>query len=71
MSKKIVRHIPTNTCYYTEDDGITVIICGANLVPEIDGKIWEYVDEYIENIPVAVDPYAAAIAIRKERGDEA
>jgi hypothetical protein len=49
MSKKIVKHIPTQTCYYTEEDGITVVICGARLTPEIDGKVfWEYVDEFVE-----------------------
>ena len=59
MSKKIVRHIPTQCCYYTEEDGKTVIICGAYLTPEIDGKIfWEYVDEFVEKEIKPSDPYA-------------
>lgn len=59
MSKKIVRHIPTQCCYYTEEDGKTVIICGANLAPKIDGEtFWEYVDEFVEKEIKASDPYA-------------
>lgn len=58
MSKKIVRHIPSQCCYYTEEDGVTVVICGARLTPEIDGKIfWEYVDHYIEKVIKPSDPY--------------
>ena len=58
--RKIVRHIPTQCCYYTEEDGKTVIICGARLTPEIDGTtFWEYSDEYKEKIIVPSDPYAA------------
>lgn len=46
--QKFVRHIPSQTCYPLEEDGKTVIICGAHLTPEIDGKIfWEYVDKFI------------------------
>lgn len=60
MSKKIVRHIPTQCCFYTEEDGETVIICGAHLTPKIDGKIfWEYVDEFVEKEIKPSDPYAA------------
>ena len=59
MEHKYVRHIPTQCCYKLEDDGKTVIICGAHLTPEIDGKIfWEYTDEFNEKIVVASDPYA-------------
>lgn len=59
MSKKIVRHIPTKCCYYTEDDGETVIICGARLTPKIDGKIfWEYMDKFVEKEIKPNDPYA-------------
>lgn len=55
--KKIVRHIPTQCCYYTEEDGKTVIICGAHLTPEIDGKIfWEYVDKFEEKKPQPPNP---------------
>lgn len=58
MSKKIVRHIPTQCCYYTEDDGETVIICGCSLKPKIDGKIfWEYTDRFIEKEIKPSDPY--------------
>ena len=47
--KKILKHIPTQCCYYTEEDGKTVIICGCVMQPVIDGKIfWEYVDKYEE-----------------------
>jgi hypothetical protein len=54
-----VRHIPTQCCYPLEEDGKTVIICGAKLTPEIDGKIfWEYTDSYVEKIIKPVDPYA-------------
>jgi hypothetical protein len=60
MSKKIVRHITTDCCFYTEEDGKTVIICGACLTPELDGKFWEEVSEYKEKEIVPVDPYAAA-----------
>jgi hypothetical protein len=60
VSKKIVRHITTDCCYYTEEDGKTVIICGIHLTPELDGKFWEEVSEYKEKIPTCVDPYAAA-----------
>jgi hypothetical protein len=60
MSKKIVRHITTDCCYYTEEDGKTVIICGAHLAPELDGKFWEEVSEYKEKEITSVDPYAAA-----------
>lgn len=50
-SVKYARHIPTQCCYLLEDDGKTVIICGAHLEPRIDGKIfWEYVDKYEEKI---------------------
>ena len=56
--KKIVRHIPTQCCYYTEDDGKTVIIAGAKLTPAIDGKIfWEYVDKFEEKVIKPSDPY--------------
>lgn len=59
MSKKIVRHIPTQCCYYTEEDGETVIVCGCVMKPEIDGKIfWEYVDEYVEKKITAANPFA-------------
>ena len=59
MGKKIIRHIPTQCCYYTEDDGETVIICGCSLKPKIDGKIfWEYVDKYTEKVVQPVDPFA-------------
>lgn len=60
MSKKIVRHIPSQCCYYTEEDGKTVIICGAHLTPEIDGKFWEYTEEFIEKKVERVDPFEAA-----------
>lgn len=56
--KKIVKHIPTQCCYYTEDDGKTVIICGCVMQPVIDGKIfWEYVDKYEEKVIKPSDPY--------------
>jgi hypothetical protein len=58
MSKKIVRHIPTQCCYYTEEDGETVIICGCDLHPVIDGEVfWEYVDEYVEKKVVPADMF--------------
>lgn len=58
MSKKIVRHIPTQCCYYTEDDGETVVICGCNLKPKVDGKIfWEYTDCFIKKEIKPSDPY--------------
>lgn len=60
MSKKIVRHIATDYYYYTEEDGKTIIICGARLTPKLDGKLWEEVSEYKEKIITCVDPYAAA-----------
>lgn len=60
MSKKIVRHITTDCCYYTEEDGKTVIICGAHLTPELDGKFWEEVSEYKEKEIVPSNPYAAS-----------
>ena len=60
MSKKIVRHITTDCCYYTEEDGKTVVICGAHLTPELDGKFWEEVSEYKEKIVTAADPHAVA-----------
>ena len=60
MSKKIVRHITTDCCYYTEEDGKTVIICGAHLTPELDGKFWEGVSEYKKKIVISVDPIEAA-----------
>lgn len=60
MGKKIVRHITTDCCFYTEEDGKTVIICGAYLIPELDGKFWEEVSEYKEKKVVPIDPYAAA-----------
>ena len=56
--KKILKHIPTQCCYYTEEDGKTVIICGCVMQPTIDGKIfWEYVDKYEEKIIRPSDPY--------------
>lgn len=58
MSKKIVRHITTDCCYYTEEDGKTIIICGARLTPELDGKFWEEVSEYKEKEIKPDDPYA-------------
>ena len=59
MAKKIVRHIPTQCCYYTEEDGKTVIINGCIMTPEIDGKIfWEYVDKYVEKVIKPSNPYA-------------
>lgn len=60
MSKKIVRHITTDCCYYTEEDGKTVIICGAQLIPELDGKFWEEVSEYKEKVITYVDPFEVA-----------
>ena len=57
-SQKFVRHISTQCCYPLEDDGKTVIICGAHLTPEIDNKFWEYVDKDVEKVVVASDPYA-------------
>ena len=61
MEKKIqyVRHIPTQCCYPLEDDGKTVIICGAHLEPKIDGKIfWEYVDKYYPKEVKPSNPFA-------------
>ena len=59
LNQKFVRHIPSQCCYPIEEDGKTVIIAGARLTPEIDGKIfWEYVDEYTPKIVVPSDPYA-------------
>lgn len=61
MSKKIVRHIPTQCCYYTEEDGKTIVIAGIPIQPKIDGKVfWEYVDKYVEKVVVPTDPFAAA-----------
>ena len=57
MSKKIVRHIPSQCCYYTEEDSKTVIICGADLHPNIDGVIWEYVDKFVEKEIVPSNPH--------------
>lgn len=57
--QKFVKHIPTQCCYPLEDDGKTVIICGAKLTPEIDGKIfWKYVDKYERKVFTPSDPYA-------------
>lgn len=59
QSQKFVRHIPSGCCYPLEDDGKTVMICGANLTPTIDGKIfWEYVDKYEYKISEPSNPYA-------------
>lgn len=56
--KKYVRHIPTGCCFPLEADGKTVIICGACLTPEIDGKIfWEYTNEYVEKVIVPTDQF--------------
>ena len=56
--KKIIKHIPTQCCYYTEEDGETVIICGAELHPAIDGEVfWKYVDKYEEKVVTPSDPY--------------
>ena len=58
MEHKYLRHIPSQCCYPLEPDGKTIIICGAHLTPEVDGKIfWEYTDEYIEKTPQPNDPY--------------
>lgn len=54
-----VIHIPTGCCYPLEPDGKTIIICGAHLTPEIDGKIfWRYSDVFVEKIVKPSDPYA-------------
>ena len=59
MDYKYVVHIPTNTCHKLEEDGKTVIICGAHLTPKIDGKIfWRYTDEYFEKEVKPSDPMA-------------
>lgn len=56
--KKIIKHIPTQCCYYTEEDGETLIICGCVMKPVIDGEVfWEYTDTYIEKIPTPSNPY--------------
>ena len=70
-NQKFVRHIPTQCCYPLEDDDKTVIICGAHMTPEVDGKIfWEYVDAYVEKIVVPVDPFEAARKIMEELNEE-
>ena len=54
---KYVRHIPTQCCYEISEDG-TVLICGAELHPVIDGKIfWEYVDHYMEKVVKPSDTF--------------
>ena len=59
IMNKYVKHIPTQCCYPLEADGKTIIICGAPIVPKVDGKVfWEYVDEYTEKIVKPSDPYA-------------
>ena len=58
LSQKFVKHIPTQCCYPLEDDGKTVVICGARLAPEIDNKFWEYTDKYVVKMPTPSDPYA-------------
>ena len=56
--QKILRHIPTQCCYYTEDDGKTINICGCRMQPEVDGKIfWEYTDVYVEKEIKPSDPH--------------
>ena len=56
---KYVIHIPSGCCYPLEPDGKTVIICGAHLTPEIDGKIfWRYSDVFVEKIVKPSDPFA-------------
>ena len=56
--KKIIKHIPTQCCYYTEEDGKTVVICGAELHPVIDGEVfWKYADKYEEKVVNPSDPY--------------
>ena len=54
-----VIHIPSGCCYPLEPDGKTVIICGAHLTPEIDGKVfWRYSRKYVEKVVVPTDPFA-------------
>ena len=56
---KYIVHIPSGCCYPLEADGKTVIICGAELQPTVDGEIfWRYSDEYFEKEIIPSDPYA-------------
>ena len=58
---KYLKHIPTQCCYPLEEDGKTIVICGARLQPNVDGKIfWEYTDTYIEKIATPSDPYGGS-----------
>lgn len=68
---KYVMHIPTGCCYPLEPDGKTVIICGACLTPEIDGKVfWRYTDKFVEKVPTPSDPYANHRQIGEEENAE-
>lgn len=59
MEYKYLRHIPTQCCYPLEPDGKTIIICGAQLTPEVDGKIfWEYTNEYTEKVIKPTDMFS-------------
>lgn len=58
MAPKYVIHIPTGCCYPLEPDGKTVIISGAHLTPEIDGKVfWKYSYVYFEKEVVPTNPF--------------
>ena len=61
MKHKYVLHIPSGCCYPLEPNGKTVIICGTQLEPKIDGEIfWKYIDEYVEKVAKPSDPFASA-----------
>lgn len=57
-TQQFVRHMNTGCCYPLEADGKTVIICGAHLTPDIDGKMWAYADRYEAKEVHISDPYA-------------
>ncbi len=58
MEYKYLKHIPTQCCYPLESDGKTVIISGAHITPDVDGKIfWEYTNEYVEKVAKPSNPF--------------
>ena len=62
MEYKYIKHIPTQCCYPLEADGKTVIISGAHLTPEVDGKVfWEYTNEYTEKVPEPTNMFSRTV----------
>ena len=56
--QRFIRHIPSGCCYPLEEDNKTVIICGAYLTPNIDGKVfWEYTDKYEQKVLTPSNPH--------------